>query len=127
MLLNLQKLAILLDKADYRAITVKMLLRIKDATLRYASSFARWALGILQETVAVAEIAITGENALEKALDLQANYLLPYVLMAATKADERYALLAGKDFLAEAQIYICKDYSCQRPVETIAEAMTIFG
>jgi uncharacterized protein YyaL (SSP411 family) len=127
MLLNLQKLAILLDRADYRAITVKMLLRIKDSTVRYASSFARWAYGLLQETVGIAEIAIAGENALEKALDLQANYLPPYVLMAATKANEGYALLTEKDFGAEAQIYICKEYSCQRPVETVAEAMTIFG
>jgi uncharacterized protein len=123
MLLNLQKLAILLDKADYRAITVKMLLRIKDATLRYASSFSRWALGLLHETIGIAEIAIAGANAADKALDLQTNYLTPYVLMAATESDSRYALLAEKDFLAEAQIYICKDYTCQRPVQNVAEAL----
>ncbi len=116
MLLNLQKLAILLDKADYRAITVKMLLRIKDATLRYASSFARWALGILHETVGISEIAITGANAIEKALDVQSNYLKPYILMAATEPNNHYPLLTNKEFLAEAQIYICRDYTCQRPV-----------
>ena len=125
MLLNLQKLGILLDNASYRAITIKMLLSIKDAAIRYPSSFARWALAILQETIGITEIAITGANASAKALELQANYLSPYILMASSQANDDYPLLAHKDFWAEAQIYICKDYSCQRPVAHIKEALAI--
>jgi len=69
------------------------------------------------------EIAVVGADAHSIATELNLHYLPNKVIMAATDAHERYPLLAGRNASSETNIYICKDYACQLPVTTIAEAV----
>ncbi len=123
MIHNLLRLRILLDRSDYQTIAVDMLLAMRDAVERYAPSFARWAVGLTYLVYPMQEIAVVGSEAYKMAKALQQLYLPNKVLMAALESDDRYPLLAGKNASSETNIYICKDYTCQMPVQSVAAAV----
>lgn len=113
---NLQRLGILLDRADWREAALKMLASMRNTVEKYPLSFQRWATAMLNETEPLHEIAIVGENAFEKALEIQRHFLPNKVIAASRQPDETQPLLAGKPGGADAFIYVCRDYACQRPV-----------
>jgi hypothetical protein len=122
MIHNLFKLAVLLHRPHYKTLAMKMLHTMRDAVERYPASFARWATALVQVVYPMPEIAVVGENAFELAQQLNRRYLPYKVLMAAPAAHEHYPLLAGRNASGETNIYICRDYACQLPVKTLAEA-----
>jgi uncharacterized protein YyaL (SSP411 family) len=119
MVRNLQRLGILLENEGYRTLAADMLLKMKDAVVRYPSSFGLWASAMADEVFGMPEIAVVGSQAFETAHDLNREYLPAKVLMASADGDEGYALLAGKGGGADTFIYVCQNYACQKPVETI--------
>ncbi|MFN7120107.1 MAG: thioredoxin domain-containing protein, partial [Saprospiraceae bacterium] len=122
MIHNLLKLAILLDRPDYKVIAVNMLKAMRDAVERYPSSFARWATAMVPLVFSPPEIAIVGEDAFTLAAELNQLYIPNKVMMAAPQAQQDYPLLADRNASSETNIYICRDYACQLPVKTVEEA-----
>ncbi|MCC6461494.1 MAG: thioredoxin domain-containing protein [Saprospiraceae bacterium] len=118
---NLQRLGILLDRRDWREQAANMLLILKEPVTRYPLSFERWAMAMLQEAYPMLEIAVLGTNAVEKALSLQQQCIPHKVIAAGSGLGETLPLLAGKPGDEEALIYVCRDYTCQKPVQTLAE------
>lgn len=121
MALNLQRIGILMDRADFRQLAVEMLVRMKDSIERYPSSFGRWSKALLNEVYGIPEIVILGTANDSKAKAVQSEFLPDKVLMATATENENYPLLAGKILTEETMIYLCKDYVCQRPVEEVSQ------
>ena len=120
---NLHRLGILLGRDDFTNLSVEMLRSLKSSVERYPSSFARWARALLYRVYPMQEVAIIGQNAEVKARSLNATFLPNMVLMAALAADDQFPLLAGKGAGGDTNIYVCKEYACQRPVKTVEEAL----
>ncbi len=118
---NLQRLGLLLDRQEWRDMAAQMLLTLKEPVERYPLSFERWAMAILHEVHPFLEIAVVGDNAVDKALMLQRRFLPNNVIAAGKEALEHNPLLAGKPGDADALIYVCRNYACQKPVQTLAE------
>ncbi|MFN0175230.1 MAG: thioredoxin domain-containing protein [Saprospiraceae bacterium] len=118
---NLQRLGILLDRLEWRNAASEMLLAMRETVEKYPLSFERWAMAMLNEVYPIYEIAIIGENAIEKALDIQRRFLPNKVISASTAPNDTLPLLAGKPGAADALIYVCRDFACQRPVSTLEE------
>ena len=127
MAINLLKLAALTGQMEYREHAVEMLKRVRDAVEKYPSSFSRWAQAMALLTEPLYEVAIVGPEALSMATDFQQRAFLPNsVIMAATKANEKYPLLAGRGTADERTlIYVCQDFTCQMPVSSIPEALKL--
>ena len=123
MALNLQRLAIVFDRQDWSAMATKLLAAIRTSTVHHASSFARYASAMINECYGMREIAIVGKNALEKAADLQQNFIPNVVYMASQNTDNQYAMLKDKSKNDDALIYLCQNYACQKPVESVAEIL----
>ncbi|MFK7932859.1 MAG: thioredoxin domain-containing protein [Saprospiraceae bacterium] len=117
MVRNLQRLSVIFDEVDYRALAQKMLLAMSETVTRYPSSFGRWAMGILNEIYPIKEIAIIGTEAKEKAKAIQQQFLPNKVIMISADGDDNFPLLAGKTATDKTLIYVCENYACQRPVE----------
>lgn len=115
---NLQRLAVLLDKPEWHETAERMLKSLRDAVERYPLSFERWAAALQNEVYGWHEIAVVGGNAFEKAAMLSRLPLSNKVLVATTSESE-LPLLAGKTGGADAMIYLCRDYTCKRPVQTV--------
>jgi len=121
MALNLQRLGILLDRREWRETASKMLLTMQESVERYPLSFERWAAAMMHEVHPMHEIAVIGDNAEAKAIEIQKEFL-PNKVIAATRApSDEIPLLAEKPGAADAMIYVCRDFSCQRPVSDLDE------
>jgi hypothetical protein len=120
MALNLQRLSILLHKPAWHDMAVRMLTSMRETVERYPLSFERWASAMQHETYGWHEIAVVGDNAVDKVMKI-ARMPLPNKVLAATveAGDDAMPLLAGKAGGADAWIYLCRDYACRRPVQTV--------
>ena len=125
---NLQRLGILLGRTDWRKMAQDMILQMEDAVKKYPRSFERWALALMMEVHPYHEIAIVGKDAFEKAAVLQRSPLPNGIVAAAAEITEDLPLLAEK--IAgepEALIYVCHDFTCQRPVTHLSEFWEMVG
>lgn len=118
---NLQRLGILLDRREWRETAARMLSSVRESVQRYPLSFGRWATALLNQAYPLHEIAIVGDNAVEKALLLQKDFLPNKVVAASREPGPALPLLEGKTGGKEALIYVCRDFACQRPVSSIDE------
>ena len=121
MALNLQRLGILLDRHDWRETASRMLLTMREAVERYPLSFERWATAMMNETQPMHEIAVVGDNAVEKAVEIQKGFLPNKIIAASKTPTDDIPLLAGKPGATDALIYVCRDFACQRPVTNLSE------
>jgi uncharacterized protein YyaL (SSP411 family) len=120
---NLLRLGTLLGEPGYKAVAVEMLSRIKDSMERYPSSFARWASAACRVAYPPFEVAVTGPEAAAAAHGLLEHYLPNMEIMAAEKPVSDFRLLAGRENMANTRIYICRDFTCRMPVESVEAAL----
>jgi uncharacterized protein len=123
MLRNLQRLGILFDDAHYKTLTINMLQAVGDVIERYPSGFAKWASGFLSIVFPPLEIAIVGNEAFEKVLQINELFLPNKIVMASVEEDNTLPLLKGKENEGDTYIYICQDYACKMPVKTVNEML----
>ena len=116
---NLQRLGVLLDRPEWREKATQMLLTMRETVGRYPLSFERWAVTMMYEAYPLYEIAVVGDNALEKGLALQRSFLPNRVVAASREPTETLPLLAQKNGAPDAFIYVCRDFACQRPVVSL--------
>lgn len=119
MVRNLQRAGILLDREDWLSHASAMLQTMRDSIVRYPSSFGQWAHSLMGEVFGWAEVAVLGEHSKEMAKKLNAEYLPCKVLMASKESLEQFPLLEGKNPKGDTLVYLCQNYACQQPVETI--------
>ena len=125
MVLNLQRLGILLDRPEWREKALEMLMTMRETVSRYPLSFERWALAMMYAAYPYLEIAVVGDNAFEKALTLQQGFLPNRVVAASDKPTGVLPLLDQKPGASDALIYVCRDFACQRPVVSLEEFQAV--
>ncbi len=122
---NLSRLGVVFDNDMYKTLSINMLKSVLEVTERYPSSFAKWASGVLGVVFPPCEIAVVGENALEKAAEINALFLPNKAILASQKEVEKLPLLRGREVEKETMIYVCRNYACQMPVKTVEEMLEI--
>ncbi len=121
---NLKRLGILFDKADFMDRSLNMLIAMKESVERYTNSFSYWAIEIQAEVFPFREVAVVGPDASSIIDQIYSQLYLPNaVQMASENENEEYPLLKAKTALPSGKpaIYLCQNYSCQRPVGNIEE------
>jgi hypothetical protein len=122
---NLYQLSLLLDKQDWKDRSVNMIASLGHTISRYPTSFGIW-MCLVQEIIAgTHEIAIMGKNYEKLQLELFNQYLPHRVLMASGVENQQFPLLANKVSSEKPVIYLCKDFVCQQPVDSIARFMLL--
>jgi uncharacterized protein YyaL (SSP411 family) len=116
MALNLERLGLHLDRRTWRDRSAAMLLELRDSVERFPLSFARWACAIQNAVYGWHEVALIGAHAFKKALALQQVFVPNAVWAASESENSTLPLLADKTGTDDALIYVCRDYTCQRPV-----------
>ncbi|MCO5212537.1 MAG: thioredoxin domain-containing protein [Caldilinea sp.] len=121
---GLLRLAVLLDKAEYRSEAGRILLMMKDAMARQPTGFGRL-LGVLDAYLAPSqEIAVVGdpEAFATRALLAEARRpFLPHAVLAfaAPGAESPLPLLQGRTLVdGQPAAYVCENYACKLPVTT---------
>ncbi len=127
MLWNLYQLGVLFDQPDWRERALKMAASLKDAVLKYPGSFGVWARFQVAIAYGIPEIAIIGGESTVTSNEFLRTFIGSYVFQSATLSNDEFPLLAGKPESRKAKIFLCKDYACQAPVETVPELVRLLG
>lgn len=117
---NLFKLAHFYDRGDYREMAAQMLRNIFPQISKYGSSYSNWAVLLLQEVFGIYEIAIAGEAAPVKRMELEKYYIPNKILLGGSEGT--LPLLADK-WSDVTKIFVCKNRTCQLPVTEVADAL----
>ncbi|MEO7924025.1 MAG: thioredoxin domain-containing protein [Chitinophagaceae bacterium] len=124
---NLWQLSILLDDKVWQQRSLDMIASLGVAITRYPSSFGNWACHLLEIITGTSEIVVLGggyEALLQELLGL---YIPQRVIMGAEKADPGLPLLASKPFGEKAAIFLCRNYTCQAPVFSAKELISLIN
>jgi uncharacterized protein YyaL (SSP411 family) len=70
-----------------------------------------------------AEVVVIGEDAQHISLTLLQYGFLGLTWMTANDGDDRFPLLKGRKVESKTLIYICQDFQCQQPLESVEEAL----
>jgi uncharacterized protein YyaL (SSP411 family) len=104
-----------------------MLSSLGTAITRYPTSFGIWVC-LLQEIISgTNEIAIVGQLSENLHQELLESYIPHRVLMVSDYPDAGFPLLMGKSATNPPSIYLCRNYTCQHPVFSINDLISLIN
>lgn len=122
---SLHRLAIIFGKPEWAERSRVMISILGNAISGHPVSFGIWACLLQEITGGTSEIAIVGKNYEVLMREMHRLYLPHRVLMSAAKEVETFPLLAQKGAPEKALIFLCKEYVCQQPVDSIERFMLL--
>ena len=127
MVRNLQRLGHIFDNAAYKSLSTLMLLSVEEMIERYPSSFSKWAGSALALVFPPYEIAVVGSDSFLKSKAINALFLPNKIHLSSVEEDNNFPILTGRNGTKEGKslIYVCQNYSCKMPVQTIEEMREI--
>ncbi|MFM7645589.1 MAG: thioredoxin domain-containing protein [Sphingomonadales bacterium] len=121
----LHQLSLLLDKPEWGEKSRLMTASLGNAILRYPASFGNWAC-LLQEFVfGTNEISVIGVDHKTLINNILKEYIPYRLLHSSLMPDQCYPLIRGKEPGNGTALWICKNYTCQPPVQTQRELMLL--
>lgn len=125
---NLHTLSIYFDDPDWKQRAQAMVATVGGVMNRYPTSFGFWNCVRLEMLTGTVEIAVLGSGGLaEIHRELLEQYLPHRVLMASPVENEEFVLLAQKPAPLRPAIYVCENYSCARPVESVTAVLSLIN
>ena len=115
-------LGLYFEKDDYTQKAIQMLKNIEAQLPKYVSGYSNWASLLLNQIKPFYEIAITGNDALEKRNEFYQTYLPNKIIIGSIKKS-KLPLLHEKQTNGRTMIYVCYNKTCQKPVESVEEAL----
>jgi uncharacterized protein len=123
---NLYQLSIIFGKKEWKERSFNVTSSLGKIITQYPTSFGIWAC-LLQEFIAgTYEIAVVGNDFTRLQTELFSLYLPHRILMSSITENQQFPLLAGKADKNTA-IYLCKDFACQQPVDTIGRFISLIN
>lgn len=120
---NLWLLSKIFDQSDWRELSQQMVSRMKASIEAYPRAFPYWLRVLMMQEKLNVELVIVGEQAKEISLSLKQFGLDGLTWVTANKEDDRIRLLDGREVPDHTFIYICKDFTCYRPLTSVEEAL----
>lgn len=121
---NLLYLSIVFDKPEWKERAVAMLQSLGNSVVRYPTSFGVWCDALQKIVRGTNETVIIGKAAKALSRQVLSEFVPNKVLMYSDKEDNGYPLLSNKNIPSDKTlVYLCKDYSCRQPVETVEELL----
>ena len=120
MAINFHRLGIFFNRLTWLEKATQMMASFGNMAIKYPTSFGVWLSGLYEVYSGTNEIAIVGPESsatLKKVLSL---YFPHRILMSATQEND-FPLLKGKLPNSHTLIYLCRNYACQQPVNSVKE------
>jgi len=122
---NLHRLGLLFDQQEWRKRAEMMLETVKDAAVKYPTSYGIWSNLLLEYTQGTHEILVLGPQARQMGNELLSMFVPNKVFMAAPAASLGYPLMDGRLAAPDTLVYICRNYACSLPLASLEEAMLL--
>jgi uncharacterized protein YyaL (SSP411 family) len=120
---NLFHLAILLDREDWKEISISMTNDFSHLIYSEPNYMSNWGIVLAEIKHGMAEVAFTGKDCLSLKNEFKRSYE-PYSILMGTPTSSKLPLLADKMTRSDASmIYVCYDKTCKLPVTTVEDAL----
>lgn len=123
MAMNLYKLAVIFDRADWRTRSLQMLEGLSPMITKYPTSFGVWAGFFLQNWVGLNEIAVVGRKFAEIDRQISQEFIPNKVKMCSGEKNNGFPMLADRFLDGKTLAYLCRDFSCLPPFTTAEELL----
>jgi uncharacterized protein YyaL (SSP411 family) len=120
--INLFNLGSLIDRLDYIDIATRMFKLMANVAVRYPSAFSNWGILGLKLTRPNYNVAISGNEAFDKAAKLIQEYM-PNILLSVSSGESELPLLKGRFDNETTNIYVCTGNACKLTVAEPEEAV----
>jgi uncharacterized protein YyaL (SSP411 family) len=110
------------ENNDYLNKSTRMLSKISNQMASQTAFYSQWCLLSGLRSYGTNEVAIVGENAKIKNLELQKSFLPQCIFMGETD-EENLPLLEGKISVNKTLIYVCTNKTCKLPVQEVSIAL----
>ncbi|WP_430973582.1 thioredoxin domain-containing protein [Sunxiuqinia rutila] len=121
---NLFRLGHFIGEQNYQKLAEGMLEKLVEDFKVYPSGYSNWMQLALSLTSKHYEVALVGQQALEKLKELQKHYL-PHCLFCASTAASPLPLLKNRFSPSKTWLYVCQNSSCQLPSELVSETLKL--
>lgn len=115
-------LGTILNKPEYVTMSKRAALNMHDNVLGYTAFYANWAIVLDSHIAEPYEVAILGENALKLKAEFDKHFL-PSCVFAGSLEESDLPLLQHRYKQGQTLIYVCKNKTCQLPVNNVADAL----
>jgi len=122
---NIYQLSILFDIPEWRKRSEEMITSLSNVGIRYPTSFGIWLNLFLEMIYGTSEIVVMGKNSLNLGEKILAEYIPHKIFVASTISSEMLPLLKEKPTTGPTLIYLCRAYSCLKPVSTVNELLEL--
>lgn len=116
---NLLYLSYVFDNNGWKQKAMAMQESLAGLITRYPTSFGGWANQMLIMTAGLAEIVVTGAKFNEILFDILHIFSPSKIFQSSSVPNEIFPLLTGKQYFDPFSIYVCENYVCKPPVNTL--------
>jgi uncharacterized protein YyaL (SSP411 family) len=120
---NLFLLGMYFENDSYTEQSIQMVKNVRDDVKSNVQYYSNWAQALIAQVHSFYEIAIVGKKWKEKLTGFQKNYLPDLLYSGGEGSNTNLPLLSGKLIENKTMIYVCKDKTCNIPVQEVAEAL----
>jgi hypothetical protein len=123
---NLFRLYHYFDKEEYYERSKNMSLSVTQEFEAYPSGYSNWFDLIYNLKSNYYEVAVVGENALEKVKQINSKYI-PNKLIIGSTTENNLPLLKNRFIKDKTLIYVCVNKACKMPTESIEESVSLIN
>jgi uncharacterized protein YyaL (SSP411 family) len=111
---NLQYLAIVFDKPEWKLRVQQMLENIVSGILKHPTSFGVWASVLQLSIQGINELIILGTNCSEETKIVLQHYSPNKIMQSSIEKDDFFPLLKNKSISQKVVFYYCSDFFCKK-------------
>ncbi len=116
---NLIYLSVIFDNSSWQRLADEMLQTLAKGIIGHPTSFGIWASLLQKYAFGINEVVICGPEFITKRNVLLQQYLPGKILQATLTENRNFPMLNGKKPGKETLIFLCRQYSCKEPVNSI--------
>jgi uncharacterized protein YyaL (SSP411 family) len=98
---------------------------MSQVVINYPTSFGFWATQHLEHVFGTLELAIVGDQYQHLLVETLHHFIPQKVLQSNPLDNENFPLLTGRFREGKTYIYLCRDYSCRKPLDNVPELLQL--
>ncbi|HEV8507607.1 MAG TPA: thioredoxin domain-containing protein [Chitinophagaceae bacterium] len=124
---NIYRLSVLLNIPEWKERAGKMISSLSKIVVQYPTSFGVWAMLMMELVDGLKEIVVVGGEPSTLAAQVLAEYIPHKIFLVSKTGKEQLPLLTGKTPIDKTLIYLCREYSCLKPVTEVNQLLALIN
>jgi len=124
---NIYRLSILFNIPEWKRRAEGMISSLNNMIVQYPTSFGVWAVLLMEMIDGTKEVVVVGGEPSSLAKQVLAEYIPHKIFLVSKTGKEQLPLLTGKTPIDKPLIYLCREYSCLKPVTEVNQLLALIN